>query len=80
MRQYFWNILLLIDCAVDSILFLSSPFETISSRLWRHDGIWWIHPIRLMVDWVALHVFGQADHCRWAAQPEEFYKGYEIIK
>lgn len=42
-----------------------SPKEPVSSRLWDHyrDGYF-----RKSVDWVALHVFGEADHCKKASE------------
>jgi len=33
-----------------------------------------------LVDWLALNLFGQKDHCMKSAQGELFYLGYELIK
>ena len=80
MKQYFWNIFLLLDCAIDSILFGSSPFELMSSRAWRHRDCWQGAAAVKLVDWLALHIFGQPNHCKNSEQMGCFYAGYEVIK
>jgi len=54
-----------------------SPSEPVSSRLWDHYRDGWT---RRAVDWVALRIFGQPDHCKKASEntPEQD-KGGGII-
>jgi hypothetical protein len=80
MKQYFWNLLILLDCAIDSVLFGSSPFETMSSRCYRHRDCWQGRYAMRLIDWSVLRLFGQSKHCYKSAQPEAFYVGYEILK
>jgi len=51
-----------------------SPEETVSARLWDHYRDGWL---RKSVDWVALHGFGESDHCQKASEgtPESDKKG-----
>ena len=81
MKRYIWDLLILIDCVVDSALFGSSPFETISSRCWRHRITSPTAALAVnVIDWLAYHLFGQAHHCESSVQSAEFWKGREIIK
>ena len=79
MKRYIWNLLILLDCAVDSVFFFSSPFETISSRVWRHRDNAVAYLAMQVIDWVALHIFSQADHCRKSEQNRLFYENFEVL-
>ena len=80
MKQYVWNLLIVLDCACDSILFGSSPFETMSSRAWRHRNCRKGRLAVKFIDWLALTFFNQKDHCQKSAQASVFYVGYEVLR
>ncbi|MDR3436453.1 hypothetical protein [Telmatospirillum sp.] len=63
--RYLRNVFVAVD-DLGSALTLGDGQETISSRLGKaeesgHEGL--SRPLRVAVNWVALHVFGQENHC-----------------
>jgi hypothetical protein len=78
-QQYIYNILVWIDEGLSTI-FLGSPHETCSSRLGRHYDTSRVARICADgVNYVALHVFGQKDHCQTNIEPSDYQTG-EILK
>ena len=77
-QQYLWNILILIDCAIDSVLFASSPFETISSRMWRKREHKFAAFMVVVIDTLAWYIAHQKNHCQKSEQARPFYEGYEV--
>ena len=70
MGRYFLNILCWIDCGINT-LFAGDYKETCSSRLGRHyNDVWIARKIADIINWIALHVFGQANHCKVEVQPD----------
>lgn len=64
MMRYFKNILIGLD-QFGNVVLGGSPDETISSRVWRRRRDSFIAKIAVnIIDWVALKVFGQENHCR----------------
>ena len=68
-KRYLLNILIAID-DIGSALTFGDPQDTISSRLGKAHrgdyGAFWrrvTHPLYVLVNWVALHVFGNVNHC-----------------
>lgn len=63
---YLANVFLALDFFLNAVL-LGSPEDSISGRLGRaiQSGKpkWFVKPIASVVDYVALHIFGQKDHC-----------------
>lgn len=61
-----YNLLLGID-QFGNILLFGSPDETISSRLGRAftsgSPKWFVYPFKALVDFMALKVAGQVNHC-----------------
>ena len=68
MKQYFLNILIGLD-QFTNVVTGGSPDETISSRLWRHRGPWWINRCIDSIDWIALKCFDQENHCQISIEP-----------
>lgn len=66
MKAFFYNVLMGID-QFGNILLLGSPDETISSRLGRAyvsgNAKWFVYSFKALVDFGALHLAGQVDHC-----------------
>jgi hypothetical protein len=69
-KRYLMNQLVWIDIAVNAT-FGGSPYMTISERAWNHQ---WLKTIAV-IDWI-FRLFGQADHCKNAAEGDE--SQYEI--
>lgn len=65
LRRWPVAVLTAADRLVNAIL-LGDDRLTISSRLWDADqkGRAWARWPRRAVDWIALRVFGEADHCQ----------------
>jgi hypothetical protein len=67
--RYVYNWLCWIDIGLN-VLFGGDYRETCSSRLGRYYGkVKAATVIADAVNWVALHVFGQTDHCKVSIQP-----------
>lgn len=80
--RYLWNWLVWLDEGLNTLTG-GDCHETCSSRLGKMDrgdyGFIWRYvtmPLRWTVDFVALHVFGQANHCAVSLQ---FREGLEDI-
>jgi hypothetical protein len=80
MKQYGFNLALGLD-QLANILLLGDPDETISSRTGRAiasgKAKWWVPKFGALVDWLALHGFGDRDHCARSIESDEPHK-YEI--
>ena len=63
---YLVNLLLALDEAVNTLL-LGDPADSISGRLGRAMASgkpkWFVPPIAAFVDWAAMRIAGQKDHC-----------------
>ena len=76
--RYFFNILVLIDIAINVVLFLGSPYETISERCWRHrDNKYAALSVKL-IDFIFFVLFNQVDHCKNSDEGLDEGK-YEIL-
>lgn len=71
MKRYFQNILIGLDQFIWTLL-SGDPDETISAAMWRleTDGKALAGPVRRAIDWIALKVFRQKDHCQTAYASE----------
>lgn len=68
LSRYFYNWLCWIDIGLN-VLCAGDYRETCSSRLGRHyNDNKAAHIIADTINWVALHVFGQANHCQVSIQ------------
>lgn len=78
-QRYFLNFFCWADVGIN-VLFAGDWRETCSSRLGRYqDTVKSACIIAGMVDWVALKVFGQANHCKVSIQCEHV-RAHEIWK
>lgn len=68
LRRWPLSILTALDRLGNAIL-LGDDRQTLSGRAYfaRQDGKWW-GGVATAFDWLALHVFGQADHCLRSAE------------
>jgi hypothetical protein len=80
MKRYFYNILLTIDLAADTVLFGSSPFEPISTRIWRNRERSFCKYFAIpFVDWIFEFFFDYPDHCKRSIKvPQKFLDDYEM--
>lgn len=78
LERYIFNTLIVLDCAVDTVFFGSSPYETLSSRCWRHREHWAAAKAVKLIDWLAYLVAKQKDHCMKSEQSYAFYRGLEV--
>lgn len=63
MRTYLKHVFIALDQLVNTLAG-GWPDETISARSYRWDVSGLRHWPRYLIDWVALHVFHDPDHCR----------------
>ena len=74
--RYLLNVLMAVDEGVNALLG-GDPHECLSSRIGKAAagdyGEFWQRttaPVQRSIDWVALHAFGQADHCATSRCPD----------
>lgn len=78
-QKYFYNIALACDLMLNTV-FGGSPRETCSIRLWRHRQVRGVMIIIRAINWVALYLFGQEDHCKVSLDDACDFSGQEVLE